>query len=72
MSFSNFYAVLISLTYSVWDISYSIDKRNWMNLNSREICGLNIKPFLIDVAFCYLGGDRLYALIFRPSVSSVA
>ena len=22
-----------------------------MNRNSREICGLNIKPFLIDVAF---------------------
>ena len=22
-----------------------------MNLNSREICGLNIKPLLIDVAF---------------------
>ena len=22
-----------------------------MNLNSREICGLNIRPFLIDVAF---------------------
>ena len=38
----------------------------------REICGLNVKPILIDVALCYIDGDRLYAIIFRLSVSSVA
>ena len=57
-----------------------------MSLNGRDNCGLNIKCFLIDVAFgvvgvvaaaastafCYLGGDRLHALTFRPSVCSVA
>ena len=57
---------LACLTYSVWNISGSIDKLK--NVNSREIRGLNIKSILIDVVafaaktgFCYLGSERLPA-----------